>query len=314
MVEHTIAVVEFWNQSSDCILVAVNFAKAYDSVQHTFASAFLRYPGVLGQYMVLLVALMCSPLVIEVCSEVQPDVVVRLGSGVRQGDPLSPPLFSVLTLALFYAIKRLHCQVEVLLYADDIPDDQRQRKQGTGRRLGGNVRVICVRLLFGAVDESSKNVCSGQSFSGTGTEDNCRNRGHEVLEVPGSAAGTLDCGTGIWRGNCQDALTSPVHLDPSPNARGEGFCTENLGCAVRLPHCEGLLSFTLSRPATQRNTVRCSWPEQLGSYKWHPGRTGGHGRYSVGPPWLLRFVDPLIGFCATCAWYHPGRGSLRGPV
>ena len=33
MVEHTIAVVDFWNQSSDCILVAMDFAKAYDSVQ-----------------------------------------------------------------------------------------------------------------------------------------------------------------------------------------------------------------------------------------------------------------------------------------
>ena len=68
MVEHTIAAVEFWNQSSDCILVAADFAKAYDSVQHTFASAVLRYLGVPSQYVVLLVALMCSPLVIEVCS------------------------------------------------------------------------------------------------------------------------------------------------------------------------------------------------------------------------------------------------------
>ena len=68
MVEHTIAAVEFWNQSSDCILVAVDFAKAYDSVRHTFASDVLQYLGLPGQYVVLLVALMCSPLVIEVCS------------------------------------------------------------------------------------------------------------------------------------------------------------------------------------------------------------------------------------------------------
>ena len=113
MVEHTVAAVEFWNQSSDCILVAVDFAKEYDSVQHNFASASLRYLGVPCEYVVILVALMCSPLVIEVCSEVQPDVVVRPGLGVRQGDALPSALFSVLTLALFYAIKRLHCQVEV---------------------------------------------------------------------------------------------------------------------------------------------------------------------------------------------------------
>ena len=82
MVEHTIAAVEFWNQPSDCILVPVDFAKAYDSVQHTFASAVLRYLGVPGQHVVLLIAFMCSPLIFEVCSEVQPEVVVRRGYGV----------------------------------------------------------------------------------------------------------------------------------------------------------------------------------------------------------------------------------------
>ena len=142
MVEHTIAAVEFWNRSSDCILVAVDFAKAYDSVQHTFASAVLRYLGVPGQYVVLLIAPLCSPLVIEVCGEVQPDVVVRPGSGVRQGDPLSPALFSVLTLALFYAIKRLHCQVEVLLYADDILPMVR----GSGSRARADVRAVMYEL------------------------------------------------------------------------------------------------------------------------------------------------------------------------
>ena len=88
MVEHTIAAVECWNQTIDCILVAVDFAKTYDSVQHTLASPVLRYLGVLGQYVVLLVALTCSPLIIEVCREVQPDVVVHPGSEVRQRDPL----------------------------------------------------------------------------------------------------------------------------------------------------------------------------------------------------------------------------------
>ena len=92
--------------------------------------------------MVLLVALMCSPLVIEVCSEVQPDVVVRPGSGVGQDDPLSPALFSVLTLALFYAIKRLHCQVEVLLYVDDIL----LMIRGSGSRARAVVRAVMYEL------------------------------------------------------------------------------------------------------------------------------------------------------------------------
>ena len=85
---------------------------------------------------------MCSPLVIEVCGEVQPDVVVQPGSGVRQGDPLSPALFSVVALALFYAIKRLHVPVEVLLYADDILPMIR----GSGSRARADIRAVIYEL------------------------------------------------------------------------------------------------------------------------------------------------------------------------
>ena len=73
-------------------------------------------------------------------------MVVRPGSGVRQGDPLSPALFSVLTLALFYAIKRLHCQVEVLLYADDIL----LMIKGSGSRTRADLRAVMYELsLYG---------------------------------------------------------------------------------------------------------------------------------------------------------------------
>ena len=41
-------------------------------------------------------------------------------SGIRQGDPLSPALFSLLTTFLVYDMQRLRIKLFILLYADDI--------------------------------------------------------------------------------------------------------------------------------------------------------------------------------------------------
>ena len=48
----------------------------------------------------------------------------------------------MLTLALFYAIKRLHCQVEVLLYADDI----HLMIRGSGSRVWADIRAVMYEL------------------------------------------------------------------------------------------------------------------------------------------------------------------------
>ena len=59
---------------------------------------------------------------------------------------MSPALFFALTLALVYDVYRLHADVEILLYADDILLFFR----GSGRRAVGNVEAVLYILgIFG---------------------------------------------------------------------------------------------------------------------------------------------------------------------
>ena len=100
--------------------LTIDFSKAYDSVVHDHMSTYLRFLGLPEPYLRLIMFLVVSPILFCVGSGYVADVELRPSSGVRQGDPLSPALFALLTTVLVYDLRQLKINLRVLLYADNV--------------------------------------------------------------------------------------------------------------------------------------------------------------------------------------------------
>ena len=98
----------------------IDFSKAYDSVAHDHMSSYLRFLGLPEPYLRLIMSRVVSPILFCVGSGHVADVELRPLSGVRYGDPFSPPLFAMLTTILIYDLCQLRMDLQVFFYADDV--------------------------------------------------------------------------------------------------------------------------------------------------------------------------------------------------
>ena len=130
-----------WRHYPEAAFLPIDFSKAFDSVTHTYCSVFFQMMGLPQGYVPALLHLFQAPIKLLL-----PQGIMHLHgysptSGVRQGCPLSPILFSMLISPIIAHLRSLNHDIRSLLYADDLliilPFPQH----------------LCVKLIHGVLHE-----------------------------------------------------------------------------------------------------------------------------------------------------------------
>ena len=103
------------------LFAPVDFAEAFDSVSHVYASAFFRKRGLLPGHTRMLLFLFQAPLRLILPAGICQGHDFCPNSGVRHGYPLSPlVLFALLIWPIIQPLHAVACPVRVVVYADDV--------------------------------------------------------------------------------------------------------------------------------------------------------------------------------------------------
>ena len=109
-----------WQAMQEGVMIPIDFSKAYDSIQHNYMVAFFLHIALPIPLIALLMALFKAPFLFGVARGVVKDVLVHPHSGVKQGDPLSPAIFVMVSSVLVRKLQSLSPCIHILFYADDL--------------------------------------------------------------------------------------------------------------------------------------------------------------------------------------------------
>ena len=120
MFDHLASVQQTWHTRPGDEVAAwlvVDYSEAYDSVSHPMMAALFRFICIPTPWICLLLQILRGPVLFLVMGGIVREHSLTPASGIRQGDPLSPMLFSLLTSVICFIPR--HYGVDISLYSDD---------------------------------------------------------------------------------------------------------------------------------------------------------------------------------------------------
>ena len=118
MEDHLLEVTRRWRSGAKGVWVSIDFAKAFDSTSHELMAEFLRLLGIPEAVERLILSFLKGPLRFLVGNRLSEQELTPK-SGIKQGDVLSPALFSLLTAVLVEKLRAQDPGLRAFLYADD---------------------------------------------------------------------------------------------------------------------------------------------------------------------------------------------------
>ena len=139
MEDHLFSVMADWEtppvRGMGEVWVAVDYTKAYDSINHALVEALLMFIGMARFMIRVCLSVMKGGIHFLVGRQVVSEVVLHPKSGIRQGDPLSPVIFVLVTVLLLFVKRRTDCSF--WLYSDDVLLKVSGKPEELHARVGG---------------------------------------------------------------------------------------------------------------------------------------------------------------------------------